>query len=72
MPAETHVEGAPTGRQEVLEIVQNLLADILEKIEPSDVSTTVCSPPHAACTTRLPCKRSTGRKFRSIVERPSG
>ncbi len=37
MPAETHVEGAPTGRQEVLEIVQNLLADILEKIEPSDV-----------------------------------
>ena len=37
MPAETYVEGAPTGRQEVLEIVQNLLADILEKIEPSDV-----------------------------------
>ena len=33
MPAETHVEGAPTGRQEVLEIVQDRLADILE-IEP--------------------------------------
>ena len=36
MPAETHVEGTPTGRQEVLEIVQDRLADILE-IEPSDV-----------------------------------
>ena len=36
MPAETHVEGAPTGRQEVLEIVQDRLADILE-IEPSNV-----------------------------------
>ena len=36
MPAETHVEGAPTGRQEILEIVQDRLADILE-IEPSEV-----------------------------------
>ena len=36
MPAETHVEGAPTGRQEILEIVQARLADILE-IEPSEV-----------------------------------
>ena len=36
VPAETHVEGAPTGRQEVLEIVQDRLADILE-IEPSNV-----------------------------------
>ena len=36
MPAETHVEGAPTGRQEVLEIVQDRLADILV-IDPSAV-----------------------------------
>ena len=36
MPAETHVEGAPTGRQEVLELVQDRLADILE-IAPSAV-----------------------------------
>ncbi len=36
MPAETHVEGAPIERREVLEIVKDRLADILE-IEPSDI-----------------------------------
>ena len=34
MPAETHVEGAPLGRDEVLEIVRDRLPDILE-IEPA-------------------------------------
>ncbi len=36
MPAETHVEQGPMGRDEVLSLVQEHLADILE-IEPSDV-----------------------------------
>ena len=36
MPAETHVEGVPIERREVLEIVKDRLADILE-IEPSDI-----------------------------------
>ncbi|HBL07904.1 MAG TPA: acyl carrier protein [Acidimicrobiia bacterium] len=37
MPAETHVEGAPLGRDEVLEIVRDRLADILE-IEPTAIN----------------------------------
>ncbi|MEE2769028.1 MAG: acyl carrier protein [Actinomycetota bacterium] len=37
MPAETHVEGAPIGRDEVLEIIKENLAEILE-IEPSEVA----------------------------------
>ena len=37
MPAETHVEGAPIGRDEVLELVRDQLADILE-IEPSEIA----------------------------------
>ena len=36
MPAETHVEGDPIGRDEVLALVRDRLADILE-IEPSDI-----------------------------------
>ena len=32
MPAETHVEGAPIGRDEVLELIRDRLADILEDI----------------------------------------
>ena len=36
MPAETHVEQGPLGRDEVLAIVKDQLADILE-IEPSSV-----------------------------------
>ena len=36
MPAETHVEGNPIGRDEVLALVRDRLADILE-IEPSDI-----------------------------------
>ena len=35
MPAETHVEGVPIGRDEVLELIRDRLADILE-IEPSE------------------------------------
>jgi len=37
VPAETHVEGAPLGRDEVLEIVRDRLADILE-IEPTAIN----------------------------------
>ena len=37
MPAETHVEGAPLRRDEVLEIVRDRLADILE-IEPTAIN----------------------------------
>lgn len=37
MPAETHVEKGPLDRSEILEIVRNSLADILE-IEPSAIS----------------------------------
>ncbi len=36
MPAETHVEQGPIGRDEVLTLVRERLADILE-IEPSDI-----------------------------------
>lgn len=36
MPAETHVEQGPVGRDEVLAIVRDRLADILE-IEPTDI-----------------------------------
>ena len=36
MPAETHVEGVPIGRDEVLELIRDRLADILE-IEPSEI-----------------------------------
>ena len=37
MPAETHVTGGPIDRAEVLQIVRDRLADILE-IEPSSIS----------------------------------
>jgi len=37
VPAETHVKGAPLGRDEVLEIVRDRLADILE-IEPTAIN----------------------------------
>ncbi len=37
MPAETHVEQGPLDRQQILELVRELLADILE-IEPSTIS----------------------------------
>ena len=36
MPAENHVEGNPIGRDEVLALVRDRLADILE-IEPSEI-----------------------------------
>ena len=36
MPAETHVEQSPIGRDDVLALVRECLADILE-IEPSDI-----------------------------------
>jgi acyl carrier protein len=36
MPAETHVEGEPMGRDEVLTLVKDRLAEILE-IEPSAI-----------------------------------
>ena len=37
MPAETHVEQGPMGREAVLALVRDRLADILE-IEPSEIS----------------------------------
>src|SRR5664280_3542853 len=37
VPAETHVEKGPLDRQQVLELIRDLLADILE-IEPSAIS----------------------------------
>lgn len=37
MPAETHVEQGPLDREEILRIVRDSLADILE-IEPSSIS----------------------------------
>lgn len=37
MPAETHVEHGPLGRDEIFEIVRNRLADILE-IDPSTIT----------------------------------
>ena len=37
VPAETHVEQGPLDRDEILEIVRDRLADILE-IEPSEIS----------------------------------
>ena len=37
MPAETHVEQGPLGRDEIFEIVRDRLADILE-IEPATIS----------------------------------
>ncbi|MGA8723842.1 MAG: acyl carrier protein [Acidimicrobiales bacterium] len=36
MPAETHVEQGPIDRQQVFDLIRDLLADILE-IEPSSV-----------------------------------
>ena len=37
MPAETHVERSPLGRSEVLELIRDRLADILE-LDPSDIA----------------------------------
>ena len=37
MPAETHVEQGPMGRPEVLELIKDRLADILE-IEPGGIT----------------------------------
>ncbi|QGG94841.1 phosphopantetheine-binding protein [Actinomarinicola tropica] len=37
MPAETHVEHGPIGRDEIFELIRDRLADILE-IEPSSIS----------------------------------
>jgi acyl carrier protein len=37
VPAETHVEKGPLDRQQVLELIRDLLADIFE-IEPSAIS----------------------------------
>ncbi|GIU83943.1 MAG: acyl carrier protein [Acidimicrobiales bacterium] len=36
MPAETHVERDPMSRQEILDLIRDRLADILE-IDPSDI-----------------------------------
>jgi acyl carrier protein len=36
VPAETHVEQGPMGRQEVLDLIRDRLADILE-IEPNQI-----------------------------------
>ena len=36
MPAETHVEQGPIGRDEVLALIRERLADILE-VEPTDI-----------------------------------
>ena len=36
MPAETHVEKGPMDRQQILELIRELLADILE-IDPSTI-----------------------------------
>ena len=36
MPAETHVEKGPLDRQQILELIRELLADILE-IDPSTI-----------------------------------
>ena len=40
MPAETHVEKGPLDRQQVLDLIRDLLADILE-IEPSAIAESV-------------------------------
>ena len=37
MPAETHVEQGPLGRDEIFEIIRDRLADIIE-IDPSTIS----------------------------------
>jgi len=37
VPAETHVEGTPLGRDEILGVIRERLADILE-IEPTAIS----------------------------------
>ncbi|MCZ7629878.1 MAG: phosphopantetheine-binding protein [Microthrixaceae bacterium] len=37
MPAETHVQQGPIDRQEILQLVQDRLADILE-IDPDEIS----------------------------------
>ena len=37
MPAETHVEQGPVGRDEIFELIRDRLADILE-IDPSTIS----------------------------------
>ena len=37
MPAETHVERSPLGRSEVLELIRDRLADILE-LDPSEIA----------------------------------
>ncbi len=37
MPAETHVEQSPISRQEILDLVRDRLADILE-IDPSSIN----------------------------------
>ena len=37
MPAETHVERSPLGRSEVLELIRDRLADILE-LDPADIA----------------------------------
>ncbi len=37
MPAETHVENSPMGRDEILSMVKERLADILE-VEPSSIN----------------------------------
>ena len=37
MPAETHVERGPLGRQQVFELIRDRLADILE-IEPATIT----------------------------------
>ena len=37
MPAETHVEHGPIGRDEIFELIRDRLADILE-IEPATIS----------------------------------
>jgi len=37
MPAETHVERSPLGRSEVLDLIRDRLADILE-MDPEDIA----------------------------------
>ena len=43
MPAETHVEGEPMERNDVVTLVKDRLAEILE-IEPSEINEAMPSP----------------------------
>ena len=70
MPAETHVEGTPIGRDEVLELIRDRLADILE-IEPSEIAEGASFADDLDAVADAPARRVVRLVLADLEDRPA-